>query len=64
MKRLMRRIAEQGLEEPSWHRLLDALRDKELTLPDLLKAKNEGRLDALRIMVQDPLLSAEERRPS
>lgn len=57
MKRLMRRIAERGLEEPSWHRLLDALRDKELTLPDLLKAKNEGHLDALRIMVQDPLLS-------
>lgn len=56
MKTLMRQIAERGLEEPSWHRLLDALKAKELTLPDLLKAKNEGRLDQLRIMVQDPLL--------
>ena len=57
MKRLMRRIAERGLEDPSWHRLLDALKAKELTLSDLLKAKNEGRLDQLRRMVQDPLLS-------
>ncbi|MCZ6779271.1 MAG: hypothetical protein O7F16_09930, partial [Acidobacteria bacterium] len=56
MKTLMRQIAERGLEDPSWHRLLDALKAKELTLPDLLKAKNEGRLDQLRIMVQDPLL--------
>lgn len=56
MEDLVRWIAEKGLEDLSWHRLLDALRVGEITLPDLLKAKNERRLDELKNMVQDPPL--------
>jgi len=57
METLVKQIAEKGLEDPSWHRLLDALRSEDLTLPELLKAKNERRLEQLKHMVQDPLLS-------
>lgn len=58
MEDLVRRIAEWGLEDPAWHGVLDAVKRKEILLPDLLKAKNEDRLDHLKRMVQDPPLSA------
>lgn len=57
MEDLVCRIAEKGLTDPSWHRLLDALRSGDLTLPELLKARNERRLEQLKHMVQDPLLA-------
>lgn len=57
MEALVRRIAEWGLEDPAWHGILDALRDGGLTLPRLLKASNEGRLEHLKRMVQDPPLA-------
>lgn len=57
MEDLVCRIAEKGMTDPSWHRLLVAIKTGELTLPDLLKAKNERRLDQLRHMVQDPTLA-------
>jgi len=58
MEGLLRQIAEQGLVEPRWHRLLDAVRAREILLPDLLKASNQNRLDELLRSAQDETLRA------
>ena len=50
MESLLDEIAERGLVDKRYHRLLDAVKpdgpgqSPPLTLPELLAAKNEGRL--------------------
>ena len=56
MENLLRKIAESGLENPAWYDLLDALVANEITLPDLLRAKNEDRLHEIRRELSEPLL--------
>ena len=56
MEDLLRKIAEAGLENPAWYDLIDALIADEITLPDLLRAKNEDRLHELRRELAEPLL--------
>ena len=57
MEQLLRDIAQWALLDPSWYRLLDAVcRDKTVSLPELLRAKNTGTLEALRRSLHDPLL--------
>ena len=63
MEQLLEEIAEKGLLNPRYHTLLDALRPSsqgkagQVSLPELLKAKNEGRLPDLMETLQDPTLS-------
>lgn len=58
MEDLVRRIAEWGLTDPAWYDVLDAVKAGEITLPDLLLASSEDRLEHLKVMMRDPLLSA------
>ena len=62
MESLLDEIAERGLVDKRYHRLLDAVKpdgpgqSPRLTLPELLAAKNEGRLGGLIEQIQDPPL--------
>ncbi len=63
MERLLDEIAERGLTDSRWHDVLRALRPTvrgmpgQITLPELLKAKHEGRLDHVVYVLRDPLLT-------
>jgi integrase len=57
MEDLLEEIAERALLEPKWADLLDAVcEERTVKLPELLQAKNEGRLEALCRQLHDPLL--------
>lgn len=55
MERVLEELAERALVEPTWTKLLDAVcKEKTLSLPDLLRARNERRLDGLLAGLHDP----------
>lgn len=55
MEGLLDRLAERALVDPSWRVVLDAVcREHTITLPELLAARNQGRLDQLRRGLTDP----------
>ena len=57
MERLVEDLARRALLDPTWYELLDAVcRHGTVTLPELLRAKNEGRLEALKQSLHDPSL--------
>lgn len=56
MERLLEELAERALVEPKWRELLEAVVDRELSLPDLLRSKSERRLPALLRSLHDPPL--------
>lgn len=57
MERAMDELAQKALDEPSWYGLLDAVcRDRSVSLPELLKARNMGTLESLRRSLTDPTL--------
>lgn len=57
MEDLIEEIAERALLEPKWSDLLDAIcEERSVTLPELLRAKNRGRLDELCRQLTDPPL--------
>ena len=66
MERLLDEIAERGLTDSRWHDVLRALRPTvrgmpgQITLPELLKAKHEGRLDHIVYVLRDLMGEAEE----
>ena len=55
METLLEKVAERALVEDRWRKLLDAVRAKELKLPDLA-ADTRGRLEVLLRSLSDPLL--------
>ena len=58
MEQTLDDIGQRALLDPSWLHLLEALcRQKRLSLHDLLLARSQGRLDALRRSLNDPLLT-------
>lgn len=58
MERCLDELANKALEDSSWYALLDAVcRDKTVTLPALLKAKNTGTLEGLKRSLSDPLIT-------
>ena len=56
MEHLLEQIAQRALVQPAWYTLLDAVRDKQLPLSELLKANTQHRLEALLRRLDDPLL--------
>lgn len=58
MERLLDELAQRALMNPTWYELLDAVcRRRTISLPELLKAKHTGSLEALKRSLHDPLLS-------
>ncbi|GIV57749.1 MAG: hypothetical protein KatS3mg042_0662 [Rhodothermaceae bacterium] len=57
MEALLVTLAERALVDDSYRDLLVAVRDRHISLPDLLAAHSRGRLDDLRRTLRDPLLS-------
>src|SRR5690606_15784235 len=58
MEQALEDVAQRALLDPSYVALLDAVcREKTLTLADLVLAKSQGRLDALRRSLHDPKLT-------
>ena len=58
MERCLDELAQKALEDPSWYALLNAVcREKTVTLPALLKAKNTGTLEGLKRSLSDPLIA-------
>lgn len=62
MERLLEEIAERALVEPAYTALLEAVRSKQITLPDLLRARSERRLPVLLRQLNDPPLLEALRR--
>lgn len=57
MERCLDEVAQRALDDSSWYALLNAVcREKTVTLPELLKAKNTGNLEGLKRSLSDPLL--------
>ena len=57
MEDLLEEIAERALLDPTWTDLLDAVCDeRSVKLPELLKAKNRGKLEQLCRQLTDPPL--------
>ena len=56
MERLLEELAERALLEPKWAKLIDAVVERRLDLPALLRAKSERRLPALLRNLHDPVL--------
>lgn len=57
MERCLEEIAQMGLFDASWHKLLDAVcKEKTISLTDLLAARNRGNLGMLKETLCDPLL--------
>ncbi len=54
---LVRRLATMALEDPEWYAVLDAVKAREIKLPDLLRAHKEDRLRQLRRRAKDPPIS-------
>ena len=54
---LVRRLTTMALEDPEWYAVLDALKARDVKLPDLLRAHKEGRLHQLRRHAKDPPIS-------
>lgn len=57
MEALLEDIAAQGLTDPKWIRLLEAVRAHQIDLPGLLAAKAQRRLDLVVKSLYDPLLT-------
>ncbi len=58
MERLLDQIAERALTNPTWYELLNAVcKEKTIGLPELLRAKNAGTLEALKRSLTDPPLT-------
>ena len=58
MERCLDELAQKALDDSSWYALLDAVcRDKLITLPELLKARNTGKLEGLKRSLSDPLIT-------
>ncbi len=64
MEHLLDELAERGISDRRYHRLLDALRpagagqEPQITLPELLKAKHESRLSSIAASIDDPALGS------
>jgi len=57
MERLLEDIAQRALLDPTWYDLLDAVCKRHtIMLPELLRARNTGSLEALKRNLHDPLL--------
>lgn len=57
MERCLEEIAQMGLSDPSWYKLLDAVcKEKSISLTDLLAAKGRRTLSMLKETLCDPLL--------
>lgn len=57
MEHLLDELAERAITEPRWTQLLDAVKERRITLIELLRAKSTRRLEALLVSLHDPLLS-------
>lgn len=58
IERLLKDLAQRALLNPTWYELLDAVcKERAISLPQLLKAKHQKRLDALRRSLNDSLLT-------
>lgn len=58
MERCLEVLANKALFDATWYGLLDAIcRHHTVTLPELLRAHNTGKLDALKRSLTDPLLT-------
>lgn len=65
MEQMLERIAEDGLEDPRWFALLQALKDGRIKLDVLFTHYVKGEIDDLKTRLHDPLLTeivAEYRR--
>lgn len=54
MEELLVDIANKSLIDPSWLVLIEGICQRNISLPEVMKAKNQGRLEILRISLNDP----------